>query len=66
MAFPSISTGVYGYPIEEATDVAISTAMDFLESSDALESVVFCTFSEEDHEVYVQRLPHHLAEPKDE
>lgn len=66
IAFPSISTGVYGYPIDDATDVAIETVLEFLQGDNSLESVVFCTFSEEDHDVYLERLPHHLAEPKEE
>ena len=65
IAFPSISTGVYGYPIDDATDVAIETVLEFLQGDNSLESVVFCTFSEEDHDVYLERLPHHLAEPKE-
>lgn len=52
VAFPSISTGIYGYPIEEASRVAVSTVKAFLAEDEALESVVFCCFSAADFSVY--------------
>ncbi|MFT3801041.1 MAG: O-acetyl-ADP-ribose deacetylase [Burkholderiaceae bacterium] len=54
LAFPSISTGIYGYPIEDAAVVAISTVLDIGESSD-IDEVVFCCFSAADLGIY-QRL----------
>ena len=53
IAFPSISTGVFGYPIEPATEIAVSTVIGFLSDADdtALE-VTFCCFSAEDHAIY--------------
>ncbi|KAG8883371.1 hypothetical protein FRB98_003143 [Tulasnella sp. 332] len=54
IAFPSISTGVYGYPIEDATRIAIKTTLEFLESTEGpkLDKVIFCVFSDEDKRVY--------------
>ena len=52
IAFPSISTGAYGYPIEKASQVAVSTVKDFLEKEDALDMVVFVLFSRRDFEIY--------------
>jgi O-acetyl-ADP-ribose deacetylase (regulator of RNase III) len=52
IAFPSISTGAYGYPIEEAAVVAQSTVRRFLEEEALPEQVVFCCFSDADREVY--------------
>jgi O-acetyl-ADP-ribose deacetylase (regulator of RNase III) len=54
VAFPSISTGAYGYPIEEASRIAISTVKAFLEKEDRLERVIFVLFSERDFEVYLK------------
>ena len=54
IAFPSISTGAYGYPIEDASQVAVRTVKDFLEKEDKLEKVVFVLFSENDFQVYLQ------------
>lgn len=52
IAFPSISTGAFGYPIELAAQVAVGTVRDALAASSTLEEVVFCCFSRSDLEVY--------------
>jgi O-acetyl-ADP-ribose deacetylase (regulator of RNase III) len=52
IAFPSISTGAYGYPIEEAALVAQTTVKVFLATEALPERVVFCCFSDPDREVY--------------
>ncbi|MGA3288939.1 MAG: O-acetyl-ADP-ribose deacetylase [Candidatus Bathyarchaeia archaeon] len=54
IAFPSISTGAYGYPIEDASQIAIRTVKDFLEKEDKLERVVFVLFSENKFQVYLR------------
>lgn len=54
IAFPSISTGAYGYPIEEASRVAIGAVKAFLEKEDRIEKVIFVLFSERDFEVYLK------------
>lgn len=55
IAFPCISTGVYGYPVDAAAAVAVGTVREFLKENPAEIEVVFCCFSEGDLEVY-QRL----------
>jgi O-acetyl-ADP-ribose deacetylase (regulator of RNase III) len=52
IAFPSISTGAYGYPLEEASRVALGTVKAFLENEEKLEKVIFVLFSEGAFEVY--------------
>lgn len=52
VAFPCISTGIYGYPIEEAATVALNTVRATLEQTPAIREVVFCCFSEADLAVY--------------
>jgi O-acetyl-ADP-ribose deacetylase (regulator of RNase III) len=52
IAFPSISTGAYGFPIESAAEVAISTVRHHLQESKDLEKVVFVCFSQPDYETY--------------
>ncbi len=58
IAFPSISTGIYGFPIDLAAPIAIQTVIDFLnEKESKLELVRFCLFSDADLEVYSKTLP---------
>jgi len=54
VAFPSISTGAYGYPVEEASRVAVGTVKDFLEKEDKLDRVMLVLFSETDFQVYAE------------
>ncbi len=61
IAFPSISTGAYGYPIEEAAAVAQSTVRSFVEASPLPEKVLFCCFSEIDREIYERVAERELA-----
>ncbi len=62
-AFPSISTGVYGYPIEKAGRVALAETTCFLEASPLPERVLFVCFGKADLDVYLHILkspPHKL------
>jgi O-acetyl-ADP-ribose deacetylase len=52
VAFPSISTGAYGYPVELACGVALGAVKEFLVARDGLDLVVFVLFSERDLAVY--------------
>jgi O-acetyl-ADP-ribose deacetylase (regulator of RNase III) len=54
IAFPSISTGAYGYPIQEASKIAVTTVRRFLETKDSLDEIIFVLFSERDLNVYVE------------
>lgn len=56
IAFPSISTGVYGYPIEQAASIAVETVADVLASVCYPEHVIFCCFSRADLAVYESAL----------
>jgi len=55
VAFPSISTGAYGYPVEDASVVALKAVREFLEKEDSLDEVVFVLFSEHAFEVYMEK-----------
>lgn len=54
VAFPAISTGVYGYPVEPAAKIAVDTVREAV--AVPVEEVVFCCFSRSDLEVYLGRL----------
>lgn len=52
LAFPSISTGIYGYPVALAARVAVATVRASLQENGTLEDVIFCCFSSSDLAVY--------------
>ena len=52
LAFPAISTGVYGFPKERAARIAVGTTRDWLAGKGAALAVTFCCFSARDAEVY--------------
>ena len=52
IAFPSISTGIYGYPIDRAAPLAVATVREYLRQDATLQRVVFCCFSDSDLAVY--------------
>lgn len=56
IAFPNISTGVYGYPKEKAAQVAVQTTRDFLASHHSLEHIVFVVFDDENYRIYQELL----------
>lgn len=56
VAFPSISTGAYGYPIEQAAPIALRTVMDYLQSHPEIELVRFVLFGSVAYEAYERAL----------
>ncbi|HSJ03840.1 MAG: O-acetyl-ADP-ribose deacetylase [Verrucomicrobium sp.] len=56
IAFPAISTGIYGYPKEQACEIAVATVRDFLAQPSSIEEVFFCCFSSSDLELYERLL----------
>ncbi len=56
MAFPSLSTGAYGYPLEQAAAIAIATVTDFLKGGTSLQQVTFVLFDQETFAVFEQEL----------
>lgn len=58
VAFPCISTGIYGYPPEQAVHEALATVRDFLdENHEKLDRVIFCVFLPTDRDLYLHNLP---------
>ena len=56
IAFPCISTGVYGYPFESAAEVALAAVQSALPSLPGIRDVLFCCFSRPDYEYYARRV----------
>ena len=55
VAFPNISTGVYGFPKQEAAEIAISSVKEFMKNASSVKEVIFVCYDEENYEIY-QRL----------
>jgi O-acetyl-ADP-ribose deacetylase (regulator of RNase III) len=58
IAFPSISTGAYRFPIERAAKIAVTEVKYFLEEHPAIEKVIFVCFDERTYNVYEKELNH--------
>jgi O-acetyl-ADP-ribose deacetylase (regulator of RNase III) len=56
IAFPAISCGAYGYPIEEAARIAFKTTRDFLATNDEIKKVIFVVWGEDVYDAYRQIL----------
>ncbi len=52
IAFPAISTGIFGYPLERATGIAVATVKDWLADNQEFERVVFAVFGEAAQQAY--------------
>ena len=64
ISFPSISTGAYGYPVEQAAGVAVKTVIEFLQSKPPLDRVDFVLFGDHNLQAYENALKVILKEKK--
>ncbi|XP_078412597.1 ADP-ribose glycohydrolase MACROD2 [Cetorhinus maximus] len=61
IAFPCISTGIYGFPQDDAAEIAVSTIKEWLADKQALvDRIIFCVFLESDHKIYKEKMLHHF------
>ena len=56
VAFPAISTGVYGFPLDRATEIAVATVREFLSDDEGIDRVVFSVFGPEAEAAYRREL----------
>ncbi|MFD0588007.1 O-acetyl-ADP-ribose deacetylase [Paenibacillus sp. GCM10027627] len=57
IAFPNISTGIYGYPKDKAAEVAVAAVADFVEkNAAAISRIQFVCFDRENYEIYIEKL----------
>lgn len=51
IAYPAISTGIYGYPFEKAANIAVSTILNFCQTSSSLKEITLVAFSDQDFHI---------------
>jgi O-acetyl-ADP-ribose deacetylase (regulator of RNase III) len=56
IAFPAISTGIFGYPIEKCSKVMIATVKEYLKTNTQINEVIFCLYTNSDFEVFDKEL----------
>ncbi|MDH5543269.1 MAG: macro domain-containing protein, partial [Nitrospinota bacterium] len=56
IAFPAISTGIFGFPLNRCAEIMIKTTVAYLEQGSGIKEVVFCLYGEEALELFKQRL----------
>ena len=57
IAFPNISTGIYGYPKDKAAQIAVQTVTDCLAKHSVIDNVIFVFFDKDNYQLYQQLLP---------
>jgi len=61
IAFPAISTGAYGFPLERATKIAVAEVARFLEDDATIEQAIFVCFDRRTYDIYLATLKEHRA-----
>jgi O-acetyl-ADP-ribose deacetylase (regulator of RNase III) len=56
LAIPAISTGVFGFPLQECSEIMLRSAMDFLKISDFPKEIFFCLYGQEAYAVFLRTL----------
>ena len=56
LAFPAISTGIFGFPVDRCAHIMLTTTIDYLRGETGIKKVVFCLFGEESYDTFVQEL----------
>lgn len=60
IAFPAISTGIFGYPIERCAEIMLGTTIEYLQGETALQEVVFCLWGEEAYATFEKTLKQNI------
>ena len=62
IAFPAISTGIFGYPLERCAQIMLSTTIEYLRGESKLERVVFCLYGERAYRAFEEELRRQLPD----
>jgi len=61
IAFPAISTGIFGFPVQRCAEIMLATAIRYLQGQTGLDRVVFCLFGHDSYEVFAAQLERQTA-----
>jgi len=61
IAFPAISTGIFGFPIQRCAEVMLKTTIDYLKGQTGLQKVVFCLFGRDNYEIFAKQLKQEVS-----
>jgi len=61
IAFPAISTGIFGFPIKRCAEIMLKTTIDYLKGQTGLEKVVFCLFGRDNYEIFAKQLKQEVS-----
>lgn len=56
IAFPAISTGIFGFPIERCAEIMLANTIEYLQGETGIEKVVFCLYSNRDFDIFTKQL----------
>ncbi|HNY76774.1 MAG: macro domain-containing protein [Sedimentisphaerales bacterium] len=56
IAFPAISTGIFGFPIQRCAEIMLATTLDYLKGQTGIDRVVFCLYGRESFDVFAEQL----------
>ena len=56
IAFPAISTGIFGFPMQKCSEIMLKTAMEFLETHDYPQEIIFCLYGQESYSIFEQTM----------
>jgi O-acetyl-ADP-ribose deacetylase (regulator of RNase III) len=62
IAFPAISTGIFGFPIQRCSEIMLQTAIEYLKGRTAIEKVAFCLFGQKSYQVFENQLKKELGQ----
>jgi O-acetyl-ADP-ribose deacetylase (regulator of RNase III) len=61
IAFPAISTGIFGFPVDRCARIMLQTTIDYLKGQSKLEKVIFCLFGRDSYEVFEKQLKREIS-----